>query len=168
MVAVSSIFSPSAVTGVQWPLGPGSSPPLYFQSLQELQSLRTKRQPNVGSPIVDVLKDLPGTLEEDLFFSTTTEEGQFGRIALALMLLGYSGTEECHNLVTPLSWPDNIYFAHGLSIHLHSRIDACCVSLFVLYALSGSLLRSLSCGRIWHGGVWQCPFLVKCLERMQK
>ena len=40
-----------------------------------------------------------------------------GWIALALILLGHGWTDECHNLCTPLSWPDDIHFAHGPSLY---------------------------------------------------
>jgi hypothetical protein len=99
MVALSSIFSPTTISGIQWPLGPGSSPPLHFQTLQELQSIRKPK----GSPIDDVLKDLPGTVE-DLFSTQGAEERHFGKIALALLLLGYGYTDECHNLITPMRY----------------------------------------------------------------
>ena len=43
------------------------------------------------------------------------ERKYFGWISLALICLGHGWTDECHNLVTPLSYPDDISFAHGPS-----------------------------------------------------
>jgi hypothetical protein len=114
MVAVSSLFSPTAISGVQWPLGPGSGPPLFFQSLEDLQILRPPPNP----AIQDILKDLPATVNHLTTSSSSPEQGHFGRIALTLLLLGHGYTDECHNLVTPLCWPDDSHAAHdGPSMH---------------------------------------------------
>ena len=97
MVTLSSIFSPTIVSGIQWPLGPGSSPPLYFQSLEDLQISRKSK----STPIEDLVQDIPAAIQ-DLFSGTDAVESHFGRIATALLLLGYGYTDECHNLVTPM------------------------------------------------------------------
>jgi len=49
--------------------------------------------------------------------SENDETYHFGLISLSLLLIGHGLTDECHNLVTPLSWPDDIHFAHGPSVY---------------------------------------------------
>jgi hypothetical protein len=114
-----TIFS-SAIPNISWPLGPDSSPPLYFESLEELKGRRQSR----GSPLEPWLVDLPGTV--DLLFplpSSLGEDGDsldrrhFGLISMGLVLIGHGNTDECHDLVTPLSWPEDIHFAHGPSVY---------------------------------------------------
>jgi hypothetical protein len=106
-----------AVDTVHWSIQDPPSP-LYYQSLKDLTEIR-HRTGDEGvdeSPLELFRQDIPGTIEE--LFETTNDDqstSQFGWIGTALVCLGHGWTDECHNLVTPLSWPDDIHFAHGPS-----------------------------------------------------
>jgi hypothetical protein len=113
----------NAAASIQWPLGPEATPPLHLTSLEKLRD--TIRATDERASRFDFLQDLPATIEELFPLATTSssccccspEERHFGLISLALILLGNGWTDECHNLVTPLSWPDDIHFAYGPSIY---------------------------------------------------
>jgi hypothetical protein len=121
MVVVAStlpnVFA-SALDTIEWPLGPTSSPPLHLASLEELKGLR-KANPRTGrSPLDELVANVPESVES--WFPLALDDGDserrhFGLISTALLLIGHGYTDECHNLVTPLSWPDDIYFAYGPS-----------------------------------------------------
>jgi hypothetical protein len=88
--------------------------------LEEMKSIRQK-----GDSLqkFDFLQDLPGTVE-DLFPPTDPTTRHFGLVALALVLIGNGYTDECHNLITPLSWPDDIHFAYGPSVYSNVSAEA--------------------------------------------
>jgi hypothetical protein len=79
---------------------------------------------------LQVVQDIPGTIEQ-LFprrlgipaaggnddQDDDDQRYYFGLISMALILLGHGYTDECHNLITPLSWPDDIHFAYGPSVY---------------------------------------------------
>ena len=95
-------------------------PPLYFQSLQEMKNVRAQSSSSSSSldflvheNVGDVAAQLFGTVDDE----DDDDSLYFGWIALALILLGNGWTDECHNLITPLSWPDDIHFAHGPSLY---------------------------------------------------
>ncbi|KAL7568495.1 hypothetical protein ACA910_012202 [Epithemia clementina (nom. ined.)] len=119
-----------AIAGVRWPLGLESSPPLYFESLEQMKSHR-----NHDLVPFDFMRDIPGTVES-LFprgvgDEDSLERRHFGMISLALILLGHGFTDECHNLITPLSWPDDIHFAYGPSLYSHASPAAKSFSTYV-------------------------------------
>jgi hypothetical protein len=124
MVATSSLFTSSNVAGIRFPLHASSSPPLHFLPLQELTTIRSS-QKSTSPAVIDELVATPGALSKvvtDLNIDQDT--GPLGQIALAIMLLGYGYTDECHNLITPLSWPDDIHFAAGPSVYHQTSTDA--------------------------------------------
>ena len=120
MVAVSptlpNIFA-SAINTIEWPLGPNSSPPLHLTSLEELKCLRkAKSAGGSQSPLDELVANVPEAVESWFPLDDgDSDRRHFGQIATALLLIGHGYTDECHNLVTPLSWPDDIYFAYGPS-----------------------------------------------------
>jgi hypothetical protein len=116
MVAVSStlpnVFA-SGIHTIEWPLGPNSSPPLHLASLEELKGLR---KPTGASPLDELVANVPEAVETWFPLDDgDSERRHFGLISTALLLIGHGYTDECHNLVTPLSWPDDIHFAYGPS-----------------------------------------------------
>ena len=119
MVTVSSIFSPALISSIQWPLGPGCSPPLYFEPLQELKKIRKSKQQSSADDAGPMEEIVSNIIPYTNMFSDlpSQEEAHFGTIALALLCLGHGYVDECHNLVTPMSWPDDIHFANGPSIY---------------------------------------------------
>jgi hypothetical protein len=83
---------------------------------------------------------------------------------MSILLLGHGYTDECHNLVTPLSWRDDIHFASGPSIYdqvspavksfatyTHSlvhRKEAFYVGEFGMVGFQNA--------NFWSNTVWQC------------
>ena len=114
----------AAIPAIRWPLGPTSCPPLYYESLESLNAVR-----NVPT-YLHLLNDLPSHIES-LFPPTDTEKRQFGLVATALILIGNGFTDECHNLITPLSWPDDIHFAYGPSVYSQTSVDARALASYV-------------------------------------
>ena len=123
----------NAIASMHWPLDT-MPPPLYFQSLEQMQRIRQQDEDRKNHPLWEffteenTVKDTLDTLFGSTTTTTTTpsstttddyETMYFGWISMALILLGHGGTDECHNLVTPLSWPDDISFAHGPSLYAH-------------------------------------------------
>lgn len=102
----------AALPGIRWPPGT-EAPPLHFRSLEEMKQIRSGNLPDL-----ELFQDIPATLES-LFplHETEKEIRHFGSVALAQILLGHGLTDECHDLVTPLSWPEDIHFAHGPSVY---------------------------------------------------
>lgn len=102
-----------AVETVHWSIQ-DQPPPLFYQSLEELSGIRQQtKDADSAAPLDFLNQDLAGTVTE-LFETSNDSESTtyFGWIATALVCLGHGWTDECHNLVTPLSWPDDIHFAH--------------------------------------------------------
>jgi hypothetical protein len=102
----------AALPGIRWPLGT-EAPPLHFRSLDEMKEIRSGKLPDL-----ELFRDVPGSLDS-LFplHETEKETRHFGTISIALILLGHGLTDECHDLITPLSWPDDIHFANGPSLY---------------------------------------------------
>jgi hypothetical protein len=91
-----------------------------LETLESLKSIRKDPSP------LDLLQDLPATVET-LFPPSSADDDEkrhFGLVATALILIGNGFTDECHNLVTPLSWPDDIHFAHGPSVYSQVSAEA--------------------------------------------
>ena len=118
-------FSSSILSSIQWPLS-SNCPPLYYQSLEDLKELRSKEKKQPSGPnhsrLLDPYVDNIPALIEEYFPSIQQhqqqeEEDYFGLLSLALVLLGHGYTDECHNLITPLSWPQDIHFAYKPSIY---------------------------------------------------
>ncbi|KAI2514035.1 hypothetical protein MHU86_419 [Fragilaria crotonensis] len=106
----------SAIPSIRWHLGALSSPPLHYESLESLKALRE-------SPGLALLHDLPSAIDS-LFTSSDADKRHFGIVATALILIGNGFTDECHNIITPLSWPDDIHFAHGPSVYADVSAEA--------------------------------------------
>jgi hypothetical protein len=102
----------AALPGIRWPLEM-EAPPLHFRSLEEMKQIRSGKLPDL-----ELFRDVPSSLDS-LFplHETEKQTRHFGTISIALILLGHGLTDECHDLITPLSWPDDIHFAHGPSIY---------------------------------------------------
>ena len=113
----------AAIPTIRWPLGPTSCPALYYESLESLKAVR-----NVPTP--HLLDDLPSQIES-LFPPTDTDKRHFGLVATALILIGNGFTDECHNLITPLSWPDDIHFAYGPPVYSQTSMEARALASYV-------------------------------------
>jgi hypothetical protein len=140
-----ALFLDHAIPGIAWPLDPGLTPPLYYESMEQMRAIRassSSASPSTSS-LLEFLRDIPGTVEtlfprrSSLLGSAAAggddadQEKQddderycFGLISMALVLLGHGYTDECHNLITPLSWPDDLHFAYGPSVYAKVSLAA--------------------------------------------
>ena len=103
----------SCLPTIQWPLGPGSAPPMMYEPLDALKNRRsasTSSSSSLSSPIDGVLLDVAGNVASLTPNGATSDEQQDAALSVALVLLGHGLTDECHDLVTPLSWGDDTPF----------------------------------------------------------
>lgn len=113
----------TALPGIHWSLA-REGPPLYLKSIDELEHIRE-------TPQQELFRDIVGTAKDFAPHGSSPEASYFGTISLALILLGHDLTDECHNLITPLSWPDDIHFAHGSSLYSKASIEVQAFSSYV-------------------------------------
>ena len=95
-----------AIPSIRWPLGPSSCPPLYFEPLDGMKLIREKSLQS--TPLLDTILDDPPFPTDD----SSPESRHFGIISTALLCLGHGLTDEAHDLVTPLSWPEDTHFGY--------------------------------------------------------
>jgi hypothetical protein len=126
-----TIFTPSAIDGITWKLDREACPSMYYQSLRDLASIRGDKSNILAD--MGVLEHLPESLAAASNQQQDAESSHFGRISLALLLLGHGFTDECHNLVTPLSWHQDTDFAHGPSVYASASP---CVRAYASYTHS--------------------------------
>mmetsp|Transcript_156301 Transcript_156301/g.299687 ORF Transcript_156301/g.299687 Transcript_156301/m.299687 type:complete len:371 (+) Transcript_156301:31-1143(+) len=88
----------AARQAVAWPTVLEAHPPMLYERLQSLPADR------LHASMAALSKDLEGTI-------ASLGGSDYARVAVALLLLGGGGADECHDLVTPLSWPDHTFFA---------------------------------------------------------
>lgn len=116
----------AAIPGIRWSLEIESAP-LCFQSLEELSKIPQRRE--LASPALQPIVGnyLPERLHQWLTPLDTAEARQYGMLSVALILLGHDFVDECHNLVTPLSWPEDVHFANGPSSYAQASpaVQAC-------------------------------------------
>ena len=78
------------------------------------------------SPLVgSFLSNLPQSLENVFQLASENEERHhFGLISMALLFLGHGLTDEAHDIVTPLSWPEDTHFGYGPSVYSQVSLPA--------------------------------------------
>eukprot|EP00967_Tisochrysis_lutea_P059604 scaffold76001_cov30-Tisochrysis_lutea.AAC.1 len=86
-----------------WPLDPVRIPPLHYEPLVRLPSVRRARHSLLSREAARLAEDVEGWIEE-------MGGSDHARVALACLLLGGGGADEAHALVTPLSWPEATAF----------------------------------------------------------
>lgn len=104
-LAASTLPAPIAAAraNLRWPLV-ADPPPLFYLPLAPLPRARTANA-------VPLITAEANALSEDIDAAVASLGGNdFARIAVALLLLGGGGADECHALVTPLSWPEGTTF----------------------------------------------------------
>lgn len=79
---------------------------------EPLEALKNRRSTSTlsSSPIDGVLSDIAGTVASLTPPEPTSDQQQNAALSVALLLLGHGYTDECHDLVTPLSWGDDTHF----------------------------------------------------------
>lgn len=115
-----SVFTRTAIIGIQWRLDPSSS--LLYTSNPWRSSGKSgvRGATTAEQEKCDVLKSsgVLDNISELVDITSNDEQTHFERISLALLLVGY--TDEYHNLTTPLSLTEDIHFAHGPSVSQHA------------------------------------------------
>ena len=106
----------AALPSIRWPLDVESCPPLYFEPLNKMKTIREKFPQS--TPLDSILSGLPESLES-LLPSENEETRHFGLVSMALLFLGHGLTDEAHDIVTPLSWPEDTHFGYGPSVYSH-------------------------------------------------
>lgn len=121
----------AALPTISFPLGPTSCPPMYYESMEKMKPIRENSE--ISAPLDPKVADLRDALPKlfpkppfESSFSMPAASGfpgeneecrQFGLVAMALLFLGHGLTDEAHDLVTPLSWPEDTHFGYGPSIY---------------------------------------------------
>jgi hypothetical protein len=117
----------AALSSIQWPLD--SFPPMNYQPLADMARIReTQHESSFSSPgsvspaVWDLLFDdnkiNPGCNDDEIYrgIEDTIEAlggSDYTRVAVGLMLLGGGATDECHDLVLPLSWQGETDMGYG-------------------------------------------------------
>ena len=76
-----------------------------------------RKKSTKSTPLDAIISDLPDSLEGLFPATKDTDHRHFGLISMALLFLGHGLTDEAHDIVTPLSWPDDTHFGYGPSIY---------------------------------------------------
>jgi hypothetical protein len=107
-----------AISDMQMPLSHESYLPMYYKSLPELARIRAD-----APDIPDFVRDVVGTIAmiRDDYAPDSVQE-YLSRCAVALILLGHGGTDEAHDLVSPLSWPNELPFAYGPPVAVPEQV----------------------------------------------
>ena len=111
----------AALQDMQMPLGPGSYVPMHYKSLEEMVQIRRANPTAVVSPLAQDVVGTIALLRTDQFSQQSTEE-YLARCATALLLLGHGATDEAHDLVSPLSWPNELPFAYGPPVAVPEQV----------------------------------------------
>jgi hypothetical protein len=86
-----------------------------------MKDIRQKQQPQSDllrlPPSHELVSNLPFTLEELFPPEDDPESRYFGLLSVALILLGNGLTDEAHNIITPMSWPQDSHFGFGPSVY---------------------------------------------------
>lgn len=132
---------------MKWPLKPipDCYPKLHFAPLPEMHQHREKAKQDpdaaAGGPamfrstlsnrlleIVSCLRSAKANEEnnfstlQDPAASSTNEREYWARIATALIVLGHGLTDEAHDLVAPLSWPEPLSYSYGPPVNVTSHV----------------------------------------------
>lgn len=103
----------AAVEDMHMPLGVGSYSPMHYKPLSEMLEIRRANPNNVvSSPLAADVVGTIALIRTDAFAHDSVQE-YLARCAVGLLLLGHGATDEAHDLVSPLSWPNELPFAYG-------------------------------------------------------
>ena len=88
---------------------------MSYQPLSQLVEWRQNDESissHCVSDLSSVILDIPQSVEEITSCLQREEEENYGILSLACILLGHGFADEAHDLVTPLSWPEDTYFGY--------------------------------------------------------
>ena len=107
-----------AINDMQMPLSNDSYKPMYYKSLPDLARIRAE-----APDMPDFVKDVVGTIATIRGdYAPDSVQEYLSRCAAALILLGHGGTDEAHDLVSPLSWPNELPFAYGPPVAVPEQV----------------------------------------------
>lgn len=107
-----------AISDMQMPLSNDSYIPMYYKSLPDMVAIRADA-PDMPDFVRDVVATI-ATIAGD--FPPNSVQEYLARCATALILLGHGGTDEAHDLVSPLSWPNELPFAYGPPVAVPEQV----------------------------------------------
>ena len=93
----------AARSAVYWLLVATPDSPMVYQPLDVMRRVRKNTSPLRTAEAEAVAADIDGAI-------ASLGGSDFARVAVAGLLLGGGGIDECHDLVTPLSWDDGTVF----------------------------------------------------------
>jgi len=107
----------STFPSIQWPLASSLSPPMQYRPLEAMKEFRlaaaAKGAKSVRlDPTHNLVSRLPETIDT-LFGKENGDRKCFGIISTALVMLGNGFADEAHDLVLPLSWPEDLHIGFG-------------------------------------------------------
>ena len=112
-----------AMSTMSMPLSPDSYQPLYYKSLPEMARIRSDvpDMPDMADmvllgDVIAAIDCLRGEHAKDSVYE------YLARCGTALLLLGHAGTDEAHDLVSPLSWPNELPFAYGPPVAVPEQV----------------------------------------------
>jgi hypothetical protein len=113
-----------AIIEMQMPLSSESYVPLYYKSLPEMARIRAAA--SQANDVADLVFNVVATIATlTPRAADTGEQDQleyWARCATALILLGHGATDEAHDLVSPLSWPNELEFAYGPPVAVPEQV----------------------------------------------
>jgi len=115
----------SSISTIRWPLIPNATP-MYYEPLSSLKQLRQtsnsffkdddkKYDPSSLFPLLQDLDETINSLTIPNDKNDSNLNKHYVTISLALLCLGHGLADEAHDLITPLSWPEDTYFG-GISL----------------------------------------------------
>lgn len=107
-----------AINDMRMPLDNASYVPMYYKSLPEMARIRADApdMPDFVRHVVATIATISGDYPPD------SVQEYLSRCATALILLGHGGTDEAHDLVSPLSWPNELPFAYGPPVAVPEQV----------------------------------------------
>ena len=115
-----------AIAGMQMPLGPDSYRPLFYKSLAEMAQIRADSpdMPEMARNVVATIATIGGGSSCNNNDNNRDDGVQeyLARCATAILLLGHGATDESHDLVSPLSWPNELPFAYGPPVAVPEQV----------------------------------------------
>lgn len=117
----------SAQRSMQWSLAT-PPPPMQFLSLEQLQQGNTTPLLSTGETTLEIVallarhsQVISNNDENNDPESNHNRAEYWARIATALLLLGHGYTDHAHNLVGPLSFPQELAYFYGPPVQLSSQ-----------------------------------------------
>jgi len=92
---------------------------MYYEPIESLHNRRgaAANSPSSSSPIDAIVSDVPKAISSLTAPSATLDQKQHALISVGLILLGHGYADDCHDIVTPLSWSDDTHFGYGPSVY---------------------------------------------------